>query len=289
MLELLVVVTFFGYIYYLRNYADLRSKSEKEEAEFSSGVEMYKSGRFDEAYEYFDKKVREKPKSCIAYLYRGLTQKGKGNVNEAFNDIQTAVSLDDEAYKAHLEFGKLYMDANDFENALLKFNKAIIKAEETSPEAYQWRGQAYLKLNRPAEAQEDFTTEKRIIEQAENIGASSQLKAPFVDKKLIVSMAMIVFTSVLIVLVVKDAESVHLPYLVAVFCAIAIGFVEPHKGWLLALMQCVLVLGGYFLFTTQPETSGSRELENFSLYGSVILTFVASFLGGFMKRALNMQ
>jgi tetratricopeptide (TPR) repeat protein len=289
MLELLVVVTFFGYIYYLRNYADLRSKSEKEEAEFTPGVEMYKSGRFDEAYEYFDKKVREKPKSCIAYLYRGLAQKGKGKVNEAFNDIQTAVSLDDEAYKAHLEFGKLYMDANDFENALSKFNKAVIKAEETWPEAYQWRGQAYLKLNKPSEAQEDFTTEKRLIKQAENIGASSQVKAPFIDKKLIVSMAMIVFTSVLIVLVVKDAESVHLPYLVAVFCAIAIGFVEPHKGWLLALMQCVLVLGGYFLFTTQPETSGSRELENFSLYGSVILTFVASFLGGFMKRALNMQ
>jgi hypothetical protein len=102
-------------------------------------------------------------------------------------------------------------------------------------------------------------------------------------------MVMVVFTSLLIILVVKDAESVHLPYLVAVFSAIVIGFVEPHKGWLLALMQCILVLSGYFLFTTQPETSGSRELENFSLYGSVILTFVASFLGGFMKRALNMQ
>jgi tetratricopeptide (TPR) repeat protein len=289
MLELLVVVTFFGYIYYLRNYADLRSKSEKEEAEFSSGVEMYRSGRFDEAYEYFDKKVREKPKSCIAYLYRGLAQKGTGKLNEAFNDIQTAVSLDDEAYKAHLEFGKLYMDANDFENALLKFNKAIIKAEDTSPKAYQLRGQLYLKLNRETEAQEDFATEKRLIEHAKNSSASTRGNAPFIDKKLIVSMAMIVFTSVLIVLVVKDAESVHLPYLVAVFCAIAIGFVEPHKGWLLALMQCVLVLGGYFLFTTQPETTGGRELENFSLYGSVILTFVASFLGGFMKRALSMQ
>ncbi|MEO6282255.1 MAG: hypothetical protein ABIN80_00975 [Dyadobacter sp.] len=289
MLELLVVATFFGYIYYLRNYADLRSKSEKEEAEFSPGVEMYKSGRFDEAYAYFDKKVQNRPKSCIAFLYRGLTQKGRGNVSEAFDDIQTAVSLDDEAYKAHLEFGKLYMDTHDYETALSKFNKAIVKAEETSPQSYQWRGQAYLKLGRETEAQEDFATEKRLIEQSGNRDATSQVKAPFVDKKLIVSMVMIVFTSVLIILGVKDAESVHLPYLVAVFCAIAIGFVEPHKGWLLALMQCVLVLSGYFLFTTQPETSGSRELENFSLYGSVILTFVASFLGGFMKRALNMQ
>ncbi|WAC14087.1 hypothetical protein [Dyadobacter pollutisoli] len=289
MLELLVVATFFGYIYYLRNYADLRSKSEKEEAEFSPGVEMYRNGRFEEAYWYFDKKVKEKPKSCIAYLYRGLTQKGRGNVPEAFNDIQTAVSLDDEAFIAHLEFGKLYLEANDLETALSKFNKAITKAEETSPAPYHWRGQAYLKLNRETEAQEDFATEKRITEQSKSNGTAPRSSAPFLDKKLIASMVMVVFTSILVILVVKKAESVHLPYLVAVFSAIAIGFVEPHKGWLLALMQCIVVLSGYFLFTTQPETTSGRELENFSLYGSVILTFVASFLGGFMKRALNMQ
>ncbi|CAG5072495.1 hypothetical protein DYBT9623_04171 [Dyadobacter sp. CECT 9623] len=114
-------------------------------------------------------------------------------------------------------------------------------------------------------------------------------QSPFLDKKLIAGLVMVVFTSVLVVAVVKQAESVHMPYLVAVCAAIAIGFAEPRKGWFLALVQSVLVLSGYFLFTKLPETTSATELENFSLYGSVILTFVASFLGGFMKRALNMN
>jgi apolipoprotein N-acyltransferase len=102
-------------------------------------------------------------------------------------------------------------------------------------------------------------------------------------------MVMILLTSALLVYVIKNAESIHLPYLVAVFSAISIGFAEPYKGWLLAILQCMLLLAGYFLLTTLPEGQARQELENFSLYGSVILTFVASFLGGFLKRALNMK
>jgi len=89
--------------------------------------------------------------------------------------------------------------------------------------------------------------------------------------------------------VIKNAESIHLPYLVAVFAAISIGFAEPYKGWLLAIMQCILMLAGYHFFTDLPEDRARQELENFSLYGSMILTFAASFLGGFLKRALNMK
>ncbi|MCF0040514.1 hypothetical protein [Dyadobacter fanqingshengii] len=114
-------------------------------------------------------------------------------------------------------------------------------------------------------------------------------KAPFFDKKLIVSAIIVVFASALVVVVIKNAESIHLPYIVAVLAAIVLGFIEPRKGWFLALLQCILILTGYFLFTESPENTAQQELENFSLYGSLILTFVASFLGGFIKRALNTQ
>ena len=287
MLEVLVVVTFFGYIFYLRNYADLRSKSEKEEAEFAAGIALYKQGHFDESQEYFQKRVAEKPKSSFAYLYRGLSLKGKGNRVEALQDMRTAVSLDDEVYQASLELGKFYLENEDFEAALAALESAVTKAQQTSPEPYFWRAQAYLALNRQVEAEQDLATQKHLETLSTESPGQLQHKGPFVDKKLIASTIMVLFTSALIVTVVKDAESIHLPYLVAVVCAIAIGFAEPHKGWLLALLQCILVLGGYFLFTTLPETSSGKELENFSLYGAVILTFVASFLGGFMKRAFN--
>ncbi|MCF0052546.1 hypothetical protein LXM25_20920 [Dyadobacter sp. LJ53] len=114
-------------------------------------------------------------------------------------------------------------------------------------------------------------------------------KASFFDKKLIVSSFIVLFASAIVVAVIKSAESIHLPYIVAVLCAVILGFVEPRKGWFLALLQCILILTGYFLFTHLPENTAQQELENFSLYGSLILTFVASFLGGFIKRALNTE
>lgn len=114
-------------------------------------------------------------------------------------------------------------------------------------------------------------------------------RTPFFDKRLAINTVMIVLTSALLVYVIKDAESIHLPYLVAVFAAISMGFVEPRKGWLLAVMQCIFLLAGYYLFTPRPDDQSRQELENFSLYGSMILTFAASFLGGFLKRALNMK
>lgn len=114
-------------------------------------------------------------------------------------------------------------------------------------------------------------------------------KTVFFDKRFAINTALAVMTSALLVYVVKNAESIHLPYLVAVFAAISLGFVEPYKGWLLAIMQCILLFAGYFLFTARPDDHARQELENFSLYGSMILTFAASFLGGFLKRALNMK
>jgi len=51
----------------------------------------------------------------------------------------------------------------------------------------------------------------------------------------------------------------------------------------------MLIEAGYLLFTEPPKTSGQTDQENFSLYGSLILTFAASFIGGFMKRAIGMK
>nr|WP_295928371.1 hypothetical protein [uncultured Dyadobacter sp.] len=117
----------------------------------------------------------------------------------------------------------------------------------------------------------------------------NDVQKPFFDKRLVVNIALIIMTSALLLYVIKNAESIHLPYLIAVFSAISIGFAEPYRGWLLAIVQCLLLLAGYFVFFALPDNESRQELENFSLYGAMILTFAASFLGGFLKRALNMK
>ncbi|WP_026350767.1 tetratricopeptide repeat protein [Dyadobacter beijingensis] len=289
-MEFLVVIALAGYIFYLRNYADLRTPSEKEAAALADGIALYNSGEIQQALEYFDARIRLKPKSGIAYLYRGLCQKSMGNAEAALHDIRTGLSYDDQVYTLHLELGKIMMEQGKTENALAAFDRAVSISEEQSAAPYEWRARALSLLGRETEAQRDLQHEKVLRELLKaNPSPRSAAKTPFFDKRLAINMGMIIMTSALLVYVIKNAESIHLPYLVAVVAAISIGFVEPYKGWLLAVMQCILMLAGYFLFTSPPEDGARQELENFSLYGAMVLTFAASFLGGFLKRAINMK
>ncbi|WP_439558685.1 hypothetical protein [Dyadobacter sp.] len=126
-------------------------------------------------------------------------------------------------------------------------------------------------------------------QEIDNDQSKSKTKQSLFDKRFIASTLLVLATSSIIVYVIEDAEGIHLPYLVAVFSAISIGFAEPYRGWTLAILQCVLIYLGYQFFTTSPEGNALKELHNFSLYGSMILTFAGSFLGAFMKRALTMK
>lgn len=289
-MEFLVVIAFFGYIYYLRNYADLRTPSEKEAAVLTEGIALFESGQTDKAYAYFDSRIGQRPKSCIAYLYRGLCRKKLGNPEAAISDIKAGLSYDDQVFALHLELGKLYLEQRQPAEALAALNKAVALADGNSADPYHWRAKVLTQLGREAEAMQDMQHERELQELLKTNPANpAATRSPFFDRRLVINMAMIIMTSALLVYVIKNAESIHLPYLVAVFSAISIGFAEPYKGWLLAIMQCILLMSGYFLFTTLPDDQARQELENFSLYGSMILTFAASFLGGFLKRALNMK
>lgn len=107
-------------------------------------------------------------------------------------------------------------------------------------------------------------------------------------KRYLSRMPLVLLTSAVVVYLITTAEHIHYPYLAAVVGAVAIGFVESRKGWILAIAQCITILSAYLLFTNVPdENSARREIETFSIFGSIILTFVASFIGGFIKRALD--
>lgn len=287
-MEFLVVLAVFGYIFYLRNYADLRTKSEKEVAALTEGIKLYKENNIAQAFDYFDTRIKAKPKSSFAYLYRGLCYKALGDGEAARQDMSTGLSYDGTLSEIHLEKGKLEYEHGLFKEALESFEKAVLYDGEQNQVPYHWRGKARQALGNDIEAQKDFLKEADILKQKLAQGPDVvQTKAPLVDKKLAVNSLLVLVTSVILLLSIKDAESIHLPYLLAAVSAISIGFVEPVRGWLLAISQCLLLAAGYFLFTSMPESTSRQELESFSLYGSCILTFAGSFIGGFFKRALN--
>jgi tetratricopeptide (TPR) repeat protein len=285
-MEFLVLIAFFGYIYYLRNFADLRTKSEKEFANLAPGIQLYKSDKIDEAFTYFNQKIKSQPKSSVAYLYRGLCYLAKNQKEEALIDFKTGLSYDESVAELHLELGKFYFHSGNQELALASLNKAVFNSNGTNASAFHWRAKVKEALGQLEEAQTDFDQEATLLQLTTNGTTSPVATQPFLNRRLLINSFLVVFTSAVLLYFVKTSEGIHVPYLVAVFWAIAIGFAEPQKGWLLALLQSLFLIIGYQLVGNSPESTSKQELEYFSLFGSILLTFTGSFLGAFMKRAL---
>ena len=87
---------------------------------------------------------------------------------------------------------------------------------------------------------------------------------------------------------VKHATHIHTPYLIAVAVSWVIGMLQTKKGWMWVIALCAVITTGYFLILGATEhDQAKRELELFGLIGALILSFVGSFLGAFVKRAID--
>jgi tetratricopeptide (TPR) repeat protein len=287
-MEFPVLLVFFAYIYYLRYIADRRTESEKEEARLCQNIELYKSGDITMAFEIFSSRIAANPQSSISYLYRGLCFKHLGDNGRALKDFRTGISYDNTNPDLLTELGKLQRESDKMEDALHSFSTAIRISRGQGPEPYHERGITLQMLNRRAEAEIDFNTENFIRQQRalEIKNATETDKSPLMDLKLLLNSLLVILTSVILILSVKTASSIHLPYLTAVMMSVALGFVEPRRGWILAILQCIIFFIGYMYVIERPVSQGRAELEYFSLYGAIALTFTSSFLGAFLKRAL---
>ena len=108
-----------------------------------------------------------------------------------------------------------------------------------------------------------------------------------IDRQLLLNLGLTLISSVLILVCIKVATSIHLPYFVTPALAAGLGFLEPRRGWLLAAVQTVVIWLGYKLVVPTPDNTSDADIEAFGLYGSMILTFVGSFIGGLLKRGLD--
>lgn len=113
------------------------------------------------------------------------------------------------------------------------------------------------------------------------------MHSSFFDRRLLINLGLTLLSSVIILVCIIITPTIHLPYFITPALAAGIGFIEPRKGWFLALVQAVIIWLGYLIFAPIPDGPADRDIENFGLYGSMILTFVGSFIGGLLKRALD--
>jgi tetratricopeptide (TPR) repeat protein len=288
-MEILAAISIICYVVYLRYYADLRPESDKELARLQVGIKLFHADRIESAKQFFDEDIRDRPQGSMAYLYRARCQLKLGNPQLALADLRTSESYDDTVADTHLEIGRLLYDRQEYDAAFTAFDRAVFHSRGQDGMVYYWRGVTRQKLNQSVDAQHDLDRAIALEHQTNQPTDTSRPASagPFLDKKLLINAAFVLLNSVLLLLVIKRTPVVHGPYLLAAASAAVIGFAEPRKGWSLALLQAVGLWVGYTFFTETPTRSGQRELEAFGLYGATILSFVGSFIGGVLKRAMN--
>lgn len=113
------------------------------------------------------------------------------------------------------------------------------------------------------------------------------MSTSFFDRRLLTNLGLTLFSSVIVLVCIIITPTIHLPYFITPALAAGIGFIEPRKGWFLALAQAIIIWIGYLMFAPTPDGPADRDIENFGVYGSMMLTFVGSFTGGLLKRALD--
>ena len=82
------------------------------------------------------------------------------------------------------------------------------------------------------------------------------------------------------------SESVHLPFLFNMLFSVGLGWLEPKKGWALALVQIATIFISYYLVSGSDIVKAERpDVAEFATYLAAVPTLAGSFMGGFMKRA----
>ncbi|GAA4406912.1 hypothetical protein GCM10023187_26940 [Nibrella viscosa] len=288
-MEMLLSALIIGFIIYLRIQADKEAGWEKEVDEYQEGIALFRSRQTDDALAYFNRKIAANPKSSIAYLYRARCYRALGNVAAAKEDLKTAGSYNETVPGIHLERGQIYFDEQNYDAAFAAFDKAVFHSFGTRADAFRWRGLARQQLGQAETARHDMDKAEAIAGQAHDANApEADMSDPaFFNRRLLINAGMTILNSLILLFVIKRSPVIHWPYLLAASSAAGIGFIEPRKGWVLALLQVITLWGGYTFFTAPPDTNNEQELEWFNLYGTIMLTFAGSFVGGVLKRALD--
>ncbi|ADB37535.1 tetratricopeptide repeat protein [Spirosoma linguale] len=286
MLELTALTAFIGYIIYLRYYADQRSKAELEADRLREGITLYENDQYAQALAYFNNVIRTTPDSSVAYLYRARIYRSLGDTQAAIDDLNRGKSYDDTLAELHTESGQIHFQAHDYTTAFQDFDKAIFHSHGEVAEPYRWRGLTRQQLRQDMDAQQDMDKASRLDE----LGRRKALIQPpgkraFIDRQLILNAGLTVMSGLILLYIIKKSPVIHWPYLWAAASAVGLGFLEPRKGWMLALVQVFLILVGYYGLVGPDPVSTHREVEVFSLFGSVGLTFAGSLIGSVLRKA----
>ena len=134
---------------------------------FMLGRNCYAQGRYEEAIICFDEGKKYGNWICQFYTMKGMANYKMGNIDRAISCLQTAgVFYKDNDngtgyYNPLFNLGSIYMDLQDWHNAIKSFTEAI-ELESDSGEIYQNRGICHEKTGQRGKAENDYNRAKEL-------------------------------------------------------------------------------------------------------------------------------
>ncbi|MFN4147323.1 MAG: tetratricopeptide repeat protein [Runella sp.] len=172
-LLILLLIPYLVLRYYL---TDHDTPSEKEKKRLAEGIEIYEKQSYEEAFEYFDRQVKENRKSAIAYAYRGKCNRANDNIYSALYDFSQALSYDNTLTDVHLDKGRILYELEEYDEAFLSFDKAVWFSQGHEPEALRWRALARLQKDQIEQAENDL---KKAVKLGDENAAYVLSQPPF--------------------------------------------------------------------------------------------------------------
>jgi tetratricopeptide (TPR) repeat protein len=188
----------------------------------------------------------------------------------------------------HLEAGKIRYEAGDYPAAFQDFDKAVFHNHGQAAEPFRRRGLTRQRLGQSTEADRDLAQalllEARLLTRP---APKPTGKPPFFDRMLLLHAGLAVMNAVVLLWIVRHSPFIHYPYFWAAATAVGLGFLEPRRGWVLALLQAALLLAGYGAVLLPDTVNIRREVEAFGVFGALGLTFVGSLIGSVLQRSMR--
>lgn len=146
-----------------RRAADLQPKSIK--AKFFLATALERKGDSAAALDAYRELIKIAPNAADGYLGLGvlLIKTDGANSIDAANNLQKAVAINENLYEARLNLGKILLQQNKPDAALIHLQRAV-KILPSNPEPHYQLLQVYRKLGKKAEADAEQAIIKKIHE-----------------------------------------------------------------------------------------------------------------------------
>ena len=84
-----------GWMITILSFTNVVAGEEEQNPNFEKGYELYNQGQYDEAIKLFQQVLKDDPKNLKAQVYYGVSLMGKDQFDQAIEELQKALTLDE--------------------------------------------------------------------------------------------------------------------------------------------------------------------------------------------------